>query len=148
MSTEAILDALAVRAGAVTGIKRAYGSGAADSSVAVLPDAIVDGPVAVVTWEGSTLITQASIEDLEHRFLIRVYINDQGSGQAFKVLLPFVSRFVVALRSDRDLAGTCSFSGVEGADAPESVDLGGRSFLVLPIRVVAREVNYGAATGV
>ncbi len=142
MSTEAILDALATKAGAVTGIKKAYGSGASDSTVAVLPDSIADGPVAVVTYDGTTVLNQG--EDLEHRFVIRVYVTDQGSGAAFKALLPFVTRFAVALRSDKDLGGTCSFTTFEGVDPPESVDLSGRMFLVLPLRLTAREVDFSA----
>lgn len=145
MSAEAILDALATKAGAVTGIKRAYGSGAGDATVSTLPDAIADGPVAVVTYEGTTPITRAfNTEDVQHAFLIRVYVSDHGAGVAFKTLLPFVTRFIVALRSDMDLGGACAWSDFEGIDAPEAVDLSGRQFLVLPIRVVARELTHGS----
>ena len=145
MSAEAILDALATKAGTVSGIKRAYGSGAGDATVATLPDAIADGPVAVVTYEGTGPITRAfNTEDVEHRYLIRVYVSDQGAGASFKSLLPFVTRFIVALRSDMDLGATCSWSDFESIDAPESIELSGRPFLVLPIRVVAREITRGS----
>jgi len=144
MSVEAILDALATKAGTVSGIKRAYGSQAADATVATLPDAISDTPIAIVTYEGSTPVTRAfNTEDVEHAYMIRVYVTSQQAGASFKTLLPFASRFIIALRSDMDLGGTCAWSDFESIDAPEAVDLSGRSFLVLPIRVVAREITRG-----
>lgn len=142
MSTEAILDALAAKSGQVNGIKRAHGSGASDPDVAVLPDSLSDGPVAVVTYNGTDLRSQS--EDLEHHFLIRVYVVDQGGGNAFKSLLPFVTRFLIALRTDKDLQGTCSFSYTEGIDPPIETEVGGRRFLVLPIRVAARDIDFSA----
>lgn len=145
MSAELILDALATKAGTVSGIKKAYGSGAGDPLVATLPDAIADGPVAVVTYEGTTPVTRAfSTEDVEHRYLVRVYVSDHGAGVAFKTLLPMASRFIVALRSDMDMGGVCAWSDFEGIDAPEAVEISGRQFLVLSIRVVAREITHGS----
>lgn len=143
MSAEAILDALAVKVDAITGIKRAYGSGAGSSAVATLPPDIADGPVALVMYDGFTLEIRGSYERVAHRFVVRIYVNGSDVGYAYKTLMPFPSLFITAFRTDVDMGGTCQEAAITGGDAPVPEEVNGKPMLVLPIRVTAWE-----ATGV
>ena len=146
MSAEAILDAVAVKAATVTGIRKAYGSGAGSSAVATLPSDVADGPVALVLYDGSEMEIPGGYERIAHRFVVRVYVNGADTGYAYKTLLPFVSRFVAAWRTDSDLGATCQFSQLMGADQLDAEEVNGKPYLVLPVRVTAWEVTAATYT--
>lgn len=148
MSIEAIVDAAAVKAATVTGIKAAYGSSAGDTSVRPLPSGIADGPIAVVMWTGTEVIVPTTFEALEHELVVWVYVSGADEGYAYKTLLPFVARFIAAWRTDRDLGGTCVESWVSRVDAIEPAEMNSREYVRLPVRVTVREVTVGAATSV
>lgn len=147
MSVEGIADAIATKAGAVAGIKKAYGVGV-DPTVAKLPDQIADGPVVLVLYDGTNVLNASSFEDLEHRFVLHVYIAGADGGFAYKTLVPYVSLFNAAFRTGRSLDGACTWCQVDGADAIDSTEINGRPYNRLAIRVTAREVTPGVTTSI
>lgn len=146
MSVEAIVDAAATKAATVSGIKAAYGTGAVSGSG--FPSQVSDGPIAVVVWTGTDVVIPMSYEQLEHSLVVYVYVAGVDPGYAYKTLIPYIARFITAWRTDRDLGGACAESWVSGADPIESVDINGRPYDRLPIRVTVREVTFGAVTSV
>lgn len=147
MSVEGIADALALRAETVAGIKKAYAVGA-NPAVAKLPSQIADGPVCLVMWDGTTVNNGSSFEDLEHRYVLHIYVAATDEGFSYRTLVPFVSLFNAAMRTDRDLGGACTWASLEGADALEATEINGRPYNRLPIRIVAREITPGVTTGI
>lgn len=144
MSAQAILDAAATKVGGITGIKRAYGTGAADASVATMVSDIADTPVALVLYDGFVLEMP---ERLTHNLTVNVYVRNDDAGAAYKALIPFVDLFVLAWRSDTDLGGTCQHSWITGGGRPNPVEVNGKPYLVLPVRLSAleyRPVTYTA----
>jgi hypothetical protein len=147
MSLEAIVDAAALKAGTVTGIKRAYGTGNTAGGN-VLPRDIADGPVAIVLWDTTDVIIPTTFEELEHHLLIHVYVPGVDQAYAYKTLVPFVSRFVTVWRLDRSLGGACVESFVDGADGIGAVTVNDKPFSRLSIRVTVRDVALGTTTSV
>lgn len=141
MSAELILDAIASKVATVSGIKRAYGSAAGDPAVPTMVEDVADAPAAFVFYDGFTVDGHADWERVTHRFVVRIYVSSADVGAAYKALVPFADRMIVAFRSDADLGGTCQRALILGADRPEPEEVNGKPFLVLPVRVEAMEAR-------
>ena len=89
-----------------------------------------------------------TFEQLEHRLIAYVYVSNANPTWAYRTLVPFVERFVVAWRLERSLGGVCVESWVAGADTIDEVTVNERGYYRLPIRITVREVNLGTTTSV
>ena len=128
-----ILDAVAVKARAVTGIVGASGTGVT-AGVDPAPAELPGTPYAVV-YLGAGTAEQGSLTTYEDGVEIRVYVPASALPRAYAVLCGFPDLFEAAWRTDRDLGGLVEDSGYEGHGKVEREDWGSISYLTMPIRI-------------
>ena len=136
MSILGSLDAVAVKAGAITGIKRCYSAtgGGVSSTLRPIPRSIDDTPVAVV-WLGSGDMASANEEFLHVELRLDIWVRADDPGWAYKTLAAFPDLCLTAFRSDMDLGGQATRCQMTGWDEPEGETVNERQYLVLPIRL-------------
>jgi hypothetical protein len=128
-----ILDAVAVKARAVTGIVGASGTGittGVDGAPAELP-----GTPYAVCYLGSGSAVQGSLTTYEDEVEIRIYVPASGIPGAYATLVGFPDLFEVAWRTDRDLGGLVDDSWYTGHGRVEREDWGTVAYLTMPIRI-------------
>jgi hypothetical protein len=144
MSLEVIIDAVATKVGTISGIKASYGPGASNSAVPVIPNDIADGPVAVTTYDGFEVVIPSQFEDVHYSLLTNVYVTNDDAGAAYKALIPFIERFIVAFRTGKSL-GTAGGVSVEaevtGGDRFGQVTVNDKECLTFPVHISVREVR-------
>jgi hypothetical protein len=136
MSVLGSLDAIAVKATTMTGLKRCYsatGSGVS-SSIRPIPQGIDDGPVGVV-WLGSATGNSGNVEVIVMDTRLDIWVQAENAGYAYKTLAAFPDIALTTFRADMDLGGQAARCQVAGWDEPESEEVNGRYYLVLPLRL-------------
>jgi len=136
MTVVGSLDAIAVKAETMTGMKRAYSAtgGGVSSAIRPIPRGIDDGPVGVV-WIGSAEVEGGNSEFLTIHTVLDIWVPAVDSGYAYKTLTAFCDRVRTAFRSDMNLGGQCTRCQFTGWQEPENEEVNGRQFLVLPIQL-------------
>lgn len=112
---EDIWDAVARHAGQVAGIKAAFGSTAGDATgISPIPEAVTDGPVAVVDYGGTTIDHGGgSVETMVHLWNIVLWM-PMGNGTreaAVKTLAPMFARFHAHFDANVGLSGVLGGAG-------------------------------------
>ena len=136
MSVVGSLDAIAVKAQTMTGLKRCYsatGSGIS-GEVRPIPQGIDDGPVGVV-WIGSGSVEGGNAEFLTITTTLDIWVQAENAGWAYKTVAAYADLARTAFRADMDLGGQCTRCQFMGWSDPETETVNGRQFLVLPIRL-------------
>jgi len=136
MSVLGSLDAIAVKAEGMAGLKKCYSAtgGGVSASLRPIPRGIDDGPVGVV-WIGSAEGNSGNAEHLVFGPILDIWCPAEDAGHAYKTLAAFPDLARTAFRSDMNLGGQCTRCEFVGWDEPASEDVNGRTFLVLPIRL-------------
>ena len=146
MSLEAVLDATAIRAKTLSGLKDCYaitGSSQDDGTLTVVPQSLDSTPVAALFPKGGAL-TAGNTEKLLHRLELDIWERAADGGYAVQVLAPFVERCRVLFRTDLDVNGQatrCLMTGY-GEWFPQSVN--GQMYLVLPIYFEILETYFSS----
>lgn len=144
MSLEVIVDAVAKKVAGISGMKASYGPGASDTTVPVIPSDIADGPVAVTTYEGFEMVIPSQFEDVHYSLLTTVYVGASDAGTAYKALIPFIERFIVAFRTGKSLGiagGVTVEAEVKTGDRFSQVTVNDVEYLTLPVHLEVREVR-------
>jgi hypothetical protein len=128
-----ILDAVAVKTRAITGIVGASGTGVT-AGVDGAPTELPGTPYAVCYLNAGSAI-QGSLTTYSEEVEVRVYAPASGMPRAYAVLCGFPDLFDVAWRSDRDLGGLVEDSWYAGHGRVEREDWGSVSYLTMPIRI-------------
>jgi len=136
MSIVGSLDAIAVKAEGMAGLKRCYSAtgGGVSATLRPIPRGIDDGPVGVV-WIGSADGNSGNAEHLVFTPVLDIWVPAENAGYAYKTLAAFPDLARTAFRTDMNLGGECTRCEFRGWDDPESETVDGRSFLILPIRL-------------
>jgi hypothetical protein len=136
MSLVGSLDAIAVKAETMSGLKRCYSAtgGGVSSTLRPIPRSIDDTPVGVV-WIGSAEMAGGNSEFLIVDVRVDVWVRADDAGWAYKTLAAFPDLARTAFRSDMDLGGQATRCQLTGWDEPESETVNERQFLVLPLRL-------------
>ena len=142
MSVVGSLDAIAVKAEAVTGIKRVYSVGVS-ASVRPIPRGIDDGPVGTV-WIGSGDMQGGNAEHVSMSPTLDIWVRADDAGYANKTLAQFIDPMRDAFRLDMDLGGECSRCHMTGWDEPETQEVNGNPYLILPIRLDVLVTRYAS----
>ena len=142
MSIVGSLDAIAVKVEAVSGIKRCYSVGVA-SDVRPIPRGIDDTPVATV-WMGAGEGGSGNAEAIIMEPVVDIWARADDAGYANKTLAQFVDLMRTAFRADMDLGGECTRCQMLGWYDPETEEVNGREYLVLPIRLEVLIERYAS----
>jgi len=145
MSVVGSLDAIAVKAETMTGLKRCYsatGSGVS-SEVRPIPRGIDDGPVGVV-WIGSAEGNSGNAEHLLFRPVLDIWVPADNPGWAYKTLAAFIDLAMPVFRTDMNLGGQCTRCEFVGWGDPINETIGERSYLILPIQLEVLILRYAA----
>lgn len=142
MSIVGSLDAIATKIDAVTGIKRAYSVGVA-SDVRPIPRGIDDTPVAVV-WMGGGEGGTGNYEVVLMSPVVDIWAAADDAAWANRTLANFLDPVRNAMRSDMNLGGECTRCVMTGWDDPTTETVGGRAYLVLPIRLEVLIERFGS----
>jgi hypothetical protein len=136
MSVVGALDAIAVKAETMSGLKRCYSAtgGGISASLRPIPGGIDDGPVGVI-WIGSASVEGGNAEALLINMVLDIWVQADNAGYAYKTLAAFPDRARTAFRSDMDLTGQVTRCQFVGWDELQSEEANGRSYLVLPLRL-------------
>jgi hypothetical protein len=136
MSLVGSLDAIAVKAETMAGLKRCYSAtgGGVSSTVRPIPRSIDDTPVAVV-WVGSATCEGGNSEFLAVDVTLDVWVRADDPGYAYKTLTAFCDLARTAFRSDMDLGGQAARCQFLGWNEPETETVDSRQFLILPLRL-------------
>ena len=136
MSVVGSLDAIAVKAETMAGLKRVYSAtgGGVSSTIRPIPRNVDDGPVGVV-WLGSGDMAGGNAEDLLITSTLDIWVRADDPGYAYRTLAAFVDLARTAFRSDMNLGGECTRCQLVGFNEPETETVNDRQFLVLPIRL-------------
>ena len=149
MSVLGSLDAIAVKATTMTGLKRCYsatGSGVS-SSIRPIPQGIDDGPVGVV-WIGPADANSGNHEVVLMYTRLDIWVQAENAGYAYKTIAAFPDIALTTFRADMDLGGQVTRCQVAGWDEPEIETVNTRQYLVLPIRLetlINREASDASA---
>lgn len=145
MSILGSLDAIAVKAETVSGLKRCYsatGSGIS-STIRPIPRGIDDGPVGVV-WVGSGETTGGNIEHVVIDVTLDIWVRADDPGYAYKTIVGFIDPIRNAFRSDMNLGGEATRCQFAGWDEPQTETVGDRTFLILPVRLDLLVTRYAS----
>jgi hypothetical protein len=136
MSVVGSLDAIAVKAETMAGLKRCYSAtgGGVSSAIRPIPRGVDDGPVGVV-WIGSATTQGGNAEHLVIDARLDIWVQAADPGYAYKTLAAFCDLARTAFRSDMDLGGEAARCQFVGWDEPEAEEANGRTYLVLPLRL-------------
>ena len=129
----AIQTAIATRVGAVTGIKKAY---------TLMPDAIPDGPVAHVIWDGMDTIIDSAFMEVEHQFTVEVFIPSQSPAYSQQQLYPLATAIHTKLYAEHSLGGVVTDASVLRVDPLDTVEINGRGYDRLPMRLRVRDAAH------
>lgn len=149
MSILGSLDAIAVKAATITGLKTCYsatGSGIS-STIRPIPRAIDDTPVGVV-WIGSGSMEGGNEEFIAVDVRLDLWVRADEPGYAYKTLAAFPDLAATVFRADMDLGGQAARCHMAGWDEPESETVNERQYLILPIRLgllVVRQASDATA---
>ena len=136
MSVVGSLDAIAVKAETMSGLKRCYSAtgGGVSAAIRPIPRGIDDGPVGVV-WIGSAGTEGGNSEHLVLDTRLDIWVQAENPGFAYKELVAFCDLARAAFRSDMNLGGEAARCEFQGWDEPETETVNDRTYLVLPIRL-------------
>ena len=148
MTVVGSLNAIAVKAETITGLKRCYGPGGSEGvtgggTVRPIPRGIDDGPVGIV-WLGSSSQEGGNAEALLVEVNLDIWIQADNSGWAYQTLAAFCDLARTAFRSDMDLGGQADRCQMVGWDEPLTETVNNRQFLVLPIRLPTLITRFAA----
>ena len=145
MSVNGSLDALAVRAETMAGLKRCYAAtgGGISDTLRPIPRGIEDGPVGVV-WMGSAEGNSGNAEHLIFRPVLDIWVQAENAGFAYKTLVAFPDLARTAMRGDLTLNGECTRCEFVGWDDPTTETINDRTYLVLPILFEVLITRYAA----
>ena len=133
MGTPEIMDQLAIKARSVTGVAGASGAGVT-SGVPGLTLDLPGTPWAIVYLDG-TVGEMGELTELTERYSVRLYIRAREGEPGYPVLLRFSDLLRAALRTDRDLGGTCDEATWDGAGKVEREDWGDVPHYAISVRV-------------
>jgi len=140
MALQNILDYVAIRSAAVTGIKAAYSTAASDEGATGIPRSIDDGPVAFVL-PGDGDAEPGNWEQELHTFEVEVWVPAADMAYAYRTIIPFPALFKAAFRSDIDNNATAVRVLYRGYREPSYDDTAGKPFLVMAIQLEALEID-------
>lgn len=145
MSVVGALDAIAVKAETMAGLKRCYSAtgGGISSAVRPIPRSIDDGPVGVV-WIGNATTMGGNAEYLVIDMRLDIWVRATDPGYAYKTLVAYCDLARTAFRSDMDLGGEVARCQFAGWDEPETEESNGQAYLVLPLRLETLIVRLAA----
>lgn len=136
MSVVGSLDAIAVKAETITGLKRCYSAtgGGVSSTIRPIPRGIDDGPVGVV-WIGPGDTEGGNAEALLVDVRLDIWVQADEAGYAYRTITAFCDLVRTAFRSDMDLGGEATRCQFAGWDEPYAEEVNGRQYLVIPFRL-------------
>jgi hypothetical protein len=136
MSVVGSMDAIAVKAETMAGLKRCYSAtgGGVSSTIRPIPQSIDDGPVGVV-WIGNAVMAGGNSEALVIDMRLDIWVRATNAGWAYKTLAAYPDLARTAFRSDMNLGGECTRCMIAGWDEPEQELSNGQAYLVLPLRL-------------
>jgi hypothetical protein len=136
MSVAGSLDAIAVKAETMTGLKRCYSASGQGVSAAIrpIPRGIEDGPVGIV-WIGSGRTEGGNSEHVIVDTVLDIWVQAASPGYAYKTLVAFCDLARTAFRADMNLGGEATRCIFTGWDEPETERVNDKDYLVLPIRL-------------
>lgn len=145
MSVVGSLDAIAVKAETMSGLKRCYSAtgGGVSSTIRPIPRGIDDGPVGVV-WIGSGTTEGGNHEHVTVDVRLDIWVPADEPGYAYKTLTAFCDLARTAFRSDMDLGGQATRCQFTGWDEPYAEEVNGRQYMVLPIRLDTLITRYAS----
>lgn len=141
MGLPQILDAVATKAAAITGMAGASGAGVT-SGVAGMPVELPGTPWAMCL-PGDATTDQGRVTTTDDEVEVRVYVPASSLPAGGALLAGFPDLFETAWRTDRDLGGTCVDSWYAGHGKIEREDWGSVAYLVLPVRIGVLRIVTG-----
>ena len=141
MSVVGTLDAIAVKANGIAGLKQAYAVGV--SVARPIPRNIDDTPVATV-WIGAGEMEGGNAEHVTFYPTLDIWCAAENAAWANKTLTQFIDLARTAFRTDMNMGGEATRCHMVGWGEPEVEDIGERTFLVLPIQLSVLITRYGA----
>lgn len=144
MGLPQIVDQVALRAAAVSGIAAASGAGVT-AGVAGMPIEPPGYPFAMCI-PGSATTEQSRVTTTDDEVMVRVYVPASSLPAGGSILMGFPDLFETAWRSDRDLGGACLDSWYAGHDPIEREQWNEIWHLVLPIRIGILRIVTGTLT--
>lgn len=136
MSVLGALDAIAVKAKTLTGLKECWtatGSGVS-ATLRPIPQRLDDWPVGVV-WIGSGEMVGGNAEALVFTPTLDVWVSAKDAGYAYKTLAAYPDLAMSTFRQDLDLGGEATRCIVRGWSELETETVNNAAWLVLPIRL-------------
>ena len=145
MSVVGSLDAIAVKAETMTGLKRCYSAtgGGISSAIRPVPRSIDDGPVGIV-WMGNATVEGGNFEHLIVDIVLDIWVPAADPGYAYQTIAVFCDLARTAFRTDMSLGGQCTRCQFAGWSELENENVGGREWLVLPIQLPTLITRYAA----
>ena len=145
MSVVGSLDAIAVKAESMAGLKRCYSAtgGGVSSTIRPIPRNVDDGPVGVV-WLGSAEVEGGNAEHLIIDVVLDIWVRADDPGYAYRTLTAFCDLARTAFRSDMNLGGEATRCQFGGWSDPETETVNDRSYLVLPIHLPTLITRYAS----
>lgn len=137
MSYHGALDAIAVKARTMTGLKECWaatGSGVS-STLRPIPMRLDDGPVGMVEM-GTADVVGGNGEALVANVTLSIWASaGQNAGYAYRTLAAYPDIALTTFRADLDLGGEVTRCIVRGWDELETETVNNAAWLVLPIRL-------------
>ena len=136
MSVLGALDAIAVKAKTMTGIKEVWTAtgSAVSTTLRPIPSRLDDGPVGVV-WIGAGDMVGGNAEGLVFNPTLDIWVQARDAGVAYKTLAAYPDIAMTTFRADLDLGGQVTRCIVRGWDELETETVNNAAWLILPIRL-------------
>lgn len=140
-----LIDAIANKAAAVTGVTASYGAASSDQTGAVemMPSSFDgDGPVVITFPEGPWTVTAGNVETGVYLLAVSFWIADADGGAAYRRLAPIEGLMKAAFRSDIDANQTAVIAVYEGGSMEPAI-VNTRPWLVMRCLVRCVTKHYG-----
>ena len=140
MALDAIMDAVAVRAATLTGLRACYSAASSPEGATMIPRSVDDSPIGIVWFDGDTVEAgnfEVAVIQLELQIWVSA-VNDIG--EAYRKIIPFRDRARVLFRTDLDANGTAVRVLWTGTGAVDVEEVHGKPFLTMPTQLEALEI--------
>ncbi len=140
MALDAIMDAVAVRAATLSGLRACYSAAASVEGATMIPRSVDDSPIGIV-WFDSDTVEAGNFEVIVIQLELQIWVSAVDDiGEAYKKIIPFRDRARVLFRTDLDANGTAVRVMRTGTGSVAESEVHGKQFLVMPIQLEALEI--------